>query len=423
MELSIVGLNHRVAPVEVREKVAFDESRLAEALDGMRRATGAAEAVILSTCNRVEIYSARPQAADNELSLAARWLASHHGVPESLVTSALYRHAGYEAVRHLYRVTAGLDAMILGETQIIAQVKRAYQAAHDAGHTGRAFNLIFQRALAVAKRIHATTDIGRGHVSVPGVAARLAEKVFQDLARRRVAIVGAGETGELTLEAFRVRSGIPPVVINRTLEHAERLAVRHGGRALPLPALEGALAEADIVITCLATPDFQLAPDLVRGAMKARRNEPMVILDLAVPRNVHPEVHHLENVYLFNIDDIESIAARNLLDRERDLAQCLPIVDSEAQQTLLDLGEGEVGGLVGRLRAAMHSVADEELQRALERLGNLDPEQREEIERLVRRVVNKMLHGPTLAIKEASREGAEARALLETLMRVFGIRP
>jgi glutamyl-tRNA reductase len=344
MELSIVGLNHRVARVEVREKLAFDERRLPEALVDVRRATGAAEAVILSTCNRVEIYSARPHPAENELSSAARWLAAHHGVPEADVTPALYRHEGFDAVRHLYRVTAGLDAMILGETQIIAQVKRAYQAAHDAGHTGRAFNLVFQRALAVAKRLHATTGIGRGHVSVPGVAAKLAEKVFQDLTKRRVAIIGAGEIGEQTLEAFRDRSGLPPMIVNRTLEHAERLTARHGGRAVPLTGLDAALTESDVVITCLATADFQVTPDLIRAAMKARRNEPMVILDLAVPRNVHPEVDRLENVYLFNVDDIESIAARNLVERERDVEHCLPIVDAEAQQTLLDLGEGAARG-------------------------------------------------------------------------------
>jgi glutamyl-tRNA reductase len=422
MELSIVGLNHRVAPVEVRERIAFDDARLPEALGQVRRATGAAEAVILSTCNRVEIYSARPEAAENELSLAARWLASHHGVPEPLVAQALYRHAGYDAVRHLYRVTAGLDAMILGETQIIAQVKRAYQAAKDGGHTGRAFNLLFQRAFSVAKEIHATTGLGRGNVSVPGVASRLAEKVFQDLARKRVAIVGAGETGELTLEAFRRRSGVPPVIVNRTAEHAERLAARHGGRVVPLASLEQALGEADIVITCLASTEFQLGADLVRAAMRARRNEPMVIIDLGVPRNVHPEVDGLENVYLFNIDDLESIAAKNLVDRERDLATCLPIIDAEAQQTLLDLGEGELGGLVGRLRGAMHAVGDEELKKTLERIGSLAPEQREEIEFLVRRILNKVLHAPTVAIKDAAREGAEAAAFLEAVVRLFKLR-
>jgi glutamyl-tRNA reductase len=421
MEFSIVGLNHRVAPVEVRERIAFDDARMSDALAGLREAIGATEAVILSTCNRVEIYAARPAATENEITLAARWLAEHHGVPEPLVMPALYRHSGFDAVRHLYRVTAGLDAMILGETQIIAQVKRAYQAAHDLGHTGRAFNLVFQRALAVAKRIHSTTGIGRGHVSIPGVAARLAEKVFQDLTRRRVAIVGAGEIGELTLQTFRDRSGLPPVIVSRTLEHAERLAARHGGRGAPLSALENALGEADVVITCLAAHDFQLTPDLVRAVMKARRNEPMVILDLAVPRNVHPEVDRLENVYLFNVDDIESIAARNLLEREKDLQQCLPIVDAEAQQTLVDLGEGDVGGLVGRLRETVHAAADEELRQTLQRLGNLPPEQRDEIERMVRRVVNKMLHGPTLAIKEASREGAEAKAFLEAVMKLFRI--
>lgn len=422
MEFSIVGLNHRVAPVELRERIAFDETRLSTALEGVRRSMGAAEAVILSTCNRVEIYAARPQAAENEILLAAKWLAEHHGVPEPLVTPALYRHAGFDAVRHLYRVTAGLDAMIVGETQIISQVKRAYQAAFDAGHTGRTFNVVFQRALAVAKRIHATTAIGRGHVSVPGVAARLAEKVFQDLSRRQVAILGAGETGELTLETFRDRSGLAPIIVNRTLENAERLAVRHGGRAVALSALDQVLAEADVVITCLATNEFQVTPELVRTSMRIRRNEPMVILDLAVPRNVHPEVDRLNNVYLFNVDDIESIAARNLVERERDMAQCLPIVDTEAEQTLLDLGENEVGGLVGRLRAAMHEAADEELKRTLERLESLPEDQREEIERLVRRVVNKLLHGPTLAIKEATREGKEAQTLIETIARLFRIK-
>jgi len=209
--------------------------------------------------------------------------------------------------------------------------------------------------------------------------------------------------------------------VNRTLENAERLAIRHGGRALPLSSLDQALAESDVLITCLATNEFQVTPERVRNAMKVRRNEPMVIIDLAVPRNVHPEVDRLDNVYLFNVDDIESIAAKNLSEREKDLAQCLPIVDSEAQQTLLDLGEDEVGGLVGRLRAAMHTAADEELKQTLERLQSLPQGQREEIERLVRRIVNKLLHGPTLAIKEATRDGKEAQALIETIARLFRI--
>lgn len=422
MELSIIGLNHRVAPVEVREKLAFDEARLAEALAGVRRATGAAEAVILSTCNRVEIYAARPEASVDEVTLAARWLASHHGVPEEAVATVLYRHEGLEAVRHLYRVTAGLDAMVLGETQIIAQVKEAYQKAKEAGHTGRVFNVLFQRALHVAKQIHATTGIGRRNISVPSVAARLAEKVFQDLARRRIAIVGAGETGELTLAAFRDRGASAPLVVNRTLEHAERLAARYGGRAEPLDRLDAALAEADIVITCLTGSEFRVAPESIRAAMRARRNEPMVVIDLGVPRNVHPEVHRIENVYLFNIDDLESIAARNLSERERDLERCLPIIDLEAEQTLADLGEGELIGLVTRLRASLHAVGDEELQKSLERLGTLPPEQRAEVEYLVRRVINKLLHNPTLAIKEAARGVGESAKFLEAVARLFKLK-
>ncbi|MBI4564493.1 MAG: glutamyl-tRNA reductase [Planctomycetes bacterium] len=421
MELSVVGVNHRGAPVEVREQLSFEEARLPEALAELRRATGAAEAVILSTCNRVELYTVRAEGAAGAME-SSHWLALQRGVPDSAIASVLYRHAGLDVIRHLFRVAGGLDAMVLGETQIIAQVKEAYRVAKDSGHADRVFNVLFQRALRVAKQIHTTTAIGAGGASVPAVAARLAGKVFQNLAQKRVMIVGAGETGEFTLAAFHERGTLDPLVVNRTVEHAERLIARFGGRAVGLDRLAGTLPEADVVITCLGSSEFCVTPDMVETAVRARRGEPIVFIDIAVPRNVHPGVNRIENIYLFDIDDLQGIVAQNISEREHELARCEPLIDSEARRALQELGEADVHEVVGRLRDAQHAMADEELRKTWPKLGALSPDQRQEIEYLLKRVTNKILHGPTTAIKEAARDGSTPVNFLEIVTKLFRIK-
>lgn len=420
MNLAVVGLNHRGAPVEVRERVAFGEPALPGALESLRRATGADEAVILSTCNRVELYTAASGDADPRAA-TVRWLSEFHRVPEDLIAPAIYLHGGVDAVRHLYRVASGLDAMVVGETQILAQVKEAYQAAAAAGATGRVFNTVFQRALRVAKHIHATTGVGRGQVSAASIAARLAGKVFQDLAGKRLVVAGAGETAELTLAAFRDRGATRPVIVNRSASPAERLAAATGGRAAPAERLAAEISAADVVITCLGGSDFAVDAAMVAEAQRVRRGEPLVILDLGVPRNVHPGVNALDNVYLFNIDDLERIAAQGLADREREIARALPEVDSEARETLLELGEDEYNGLMLRLRDRLCEIGEEEIARTLDRIG-LAPEARQEVEFMVRRILNKILHEPTLTLKKATRGGPAESAFLEAVARLFNIR-
>jgi len=421
MELLVVGVNHKKAPVELREKLAFDAKALAPALDALRAAVASTEEVILSTCNRVELYVVRDAGDADPLEAAARFLAAQRGHPVDEVRAVLYRHAGAEAVRHLFEVASSLDSMVVGETQIIAQVKQAYVAAKEAGHTGRVFNPLFQRALAVAKQVHSTTGIGERSVSVPSVAAKLAEKIFQELAGKRVLILGAGETGALTLAAMRERGVRDVTVVNRTVENACALAAEVGGTGHGLDELASELGRADIVIGCLSSERPVVGVDDVRAALKVRRNEPMFFIDIAVPRNVDAEVNRIDNVYLFNVDDLQGIVNQNLLEREREVAACAPLLETETEAVVRDLAVLDVRDVLTRLRASFEAVGDEELKRTLGKLASLTPEQRVEIEALVHRLVNKLLHEPTTRIKDEASNG-HAQRLADLAARLFDLK-
>ncbi|MBV8880992.1 MAG: glutamyl-tRNA reductase, partial [Planctomycetaceae bacterium] len=328
MEISVTGLNHKRAPVELREKLAVAESALQAALAELQTSFSAQEMVILSTCNRVELYAVHDGAPPAAAAITDL-LAKRHGVPSDALAPALYRHQGSDAVRHLFRVTSSLDSMVLGETQIIGQVKDAYLAAQAAGATGRVFNRLFQHALAVAKRVHTATSLGEKNVSVSSVAARLAEKIFQDLGRKRLVILGAGEMGELTVGAFRNRGVTQIHVVNRTLENARALADQYGGQAHALDELPRVLPLGDIVIACIRSDGYALGVEQVEAALAARRHDPMFLIDIAVPRNIHPGVNDIDNVYLYNIDNLEQIVQQNVVDREREVARSMPIVEEE----------------------------------------------------------------------------------------------
>lgn len=420
MQLAIVGVNHTRAPLELRERLAFAPAELAAALSALRDALHSSEEVILSTCNRVELYLVRDEPSGPVDAAVASFLAASKGVPIDRVAPVLYAHTGADAVRHLFKVVSSLDSMVLGETQIIAQVKAAYQAARDAGRAGRVFNQLFQKALFVAKRVHSTTSIGDRNVSVPSVAARLAAKVFQDLSSKRVLILGAGDTGALTLQVFKERGVGDILVVNRTLDRAQELVARVGGHAQPLDQLPHLLPLADIVIACLQSQDFVIAPPLVSAALQSRRGEPMFFIDLAVPRNINPEVNRLDNVYLFNVDDLESIVNQNLVEREKEVARALPVIESEAAATLKDLELVDVERVLVELRRSCHDIGDAEMKRTLDRL-DLAAAQREEVEQLIRRILNKILHSPTTALKEEAHDG-RSYTLVELALRLFGIR-
>ena len=419
MDIRVTGLNHKRAPVELREKLAVDGAALPAALAELRAGLGAQELILLSTCNRVELYSVHEGETPSPEQVTAL-LAARHAVPATQLGPALYHHQGADAVRHLFQVTSSLDSMVLGETQIIGQVKDAYQAAHEAGATGRVFNRLFQHALHVAKRVHTSTSLGEKNVSVPSVASRLAEKVFQDLSKKRLLIGGAGEMGELTVAAFRNRGVSAIHVVNRTLENARALAERHGGQAHAMEELPKVLPLGDVVIACIRSEAYVITPELVESALSARRQDPVFLLDIAVPRNIHPGVNEIDNVYLFNIDDLESIVQQNVVEREREVGRCMPLVEEETQAFLKELTPPDMGTLLGQLREALHAIGDEESKRTLARLNGLSEEGRKEVLELSRRIVNKILHSPSENLRGGGIEGAP-HTIIELVRKLFGL--
>jgi glutamyl-tRNA reductase len=419
MEIFVTGLNHKRAPVELREKLAVDDATIQTALVELQKSFSAQEMVILSTCNRVELYSVHEGEAPAP-GAVTELLARRHGVPAETLAPALYHHQGTDVVRHLFRVASSLDSMVLGETQIIGQVKDAYLAAQAAGATGRVFNRLFQQALAVAKRVHTTTSLGEKNVSVPSVASRLAEKIFQDLARKRLVIIGAGEMGELTVGAFRNRGVTQIHVVNRSLENAQALARQHGGQAHTLDELPKVLPLGDIVIACIRADNYVLNVDLVEAALAARRHDPMFLIDIAVPRNIHPEVNEIDNVYLFNIDNLEQIVQQNVIEREREVARCMPLVEEETQAFWKDMTPPDVTLLLTQLRERLHSIGEEELKRTLGKLNGLSEAQKQEVQELPRRIVNKILHPPSETLRSAGADSS-SRTIIELVRKLFGI--
>ncbi len=419
MEISVTGINHKRAPVELREKLAVGYAALPAALTEVQAALGAAEMVILSTCNRVELYAAHAGEPPSPEEAAA-FLAARHGIPAETLAPALYRHRGADAVRHLFRVASGLDSMVVGEPQITAQVKDAYLAAKDAGATGRILNKLFQRALYAAKRIRSSTFIGEKNVSIPAVATHLAEKVFQDLSSRKLLVLGAGEMGELTLASFRNHGVTDLRVVNRTIENARALAERFHGKAHGLDELPKVLPSGDIVVSCLSSPEHVLCAADVAAALEARRQEPMFLIDLAVPRSVSPDVDRIENVYLFNVDDLEAIVQQNVLEREREIARGEPLIEEETSTFLKEVLPPDAAALLVALREKLQAVADEELRRAMARLEGLSPGQREEVAEMNRRLINKILHGPTERIRKGTLDG-ETPICAELIRKLFGI--
>jgi glutamyl-tRNA reductase len=333
MPLVVIGLSHRSSPVTVRERFAFEERRLPSALKSLRESGAAAEAVILSTCNRVEIYAATPLDAPKAFATLREFLLTSHDYREPL-TNEIYSLSEPQSIQHLFRVACGLDSMVLGETEILGQLKKAYDVALQNGHTGGRLNKAFQRAFNVAKHIRTETNIQRGSVSVASVAVELAERIFSDLKARNVLVLGAGDTGEKTARALLSRGAQGIAVSNRSLEKAVTLAAELGGRAVPFEDWLREFAQFDIVVSTTAAPHYILDRLKLEPAMKLRRNRPLLLVDIAVPRNIEPEVNFLENVYLYNIDDLQTMADGYLKQRQEEVARCEKFIREKAEALL-----------------------------------------------------------------------------------------
>jgi glutamyl-tRNA reductase len=335
----VLGLSHRSAPVELRERFAFAEARIPEALAKLRASGMVNEAVILSTCNRVEIYAEAANDAKATFAGLQEFLRTYHETAAPLPTE-MYSLTEPQSVHHLFKVAAGLDSMVLGETEILGQLKQAYDTALQHKHTGPRLNKAFQRAFNVAKHIRTETNIQRGSVSVASVAVELAEKIFSALNEHEVMVIGAGDTSEKTARALLSRGARSIVVANRSFDRAEALAQELGGRATRFDDWAKEFERVDIVISSTAAPHHILDRAKLTPLMKLRRNRPLLLIDIAVPRDIDPEVNYLDNVYLYNVDDLQSIADDYLKQRQEEVARCEAIIQEKARPVLANLPLG-----------------------------------------------------------------------------------
>ena len=329
-QIIVVGVNHKTAPVEIRERLAFPEERLPQALTQLKNSVGLQECLILSTCNRVEIYGVLSE-LDGAIPRMYEFLNGHSRLDRGTLESSLYVHRQLDGIQHLFRVASGLDSMVLGESEIAGQVKDAYAIALQHGATGKVFNALFQKAFNAAKEVRAQTGLGRGATSVGSVTVELARKIFGQLADRRILLIGAGSMGELVLKHLMDRGARHVTVANRSLDHAVALAERYRGRAASFARYPEELMEADIVITATGAAAHLLTADQAAPLMKQRKQRPLFIIDIAVPRNIDPGVGRLENIYLYDIDDLQGVVAGHRVGREQSVEQSQAIVQRKAQ--------------------------------------------------------------------------------------------
>jgi glutamyl-tRNA reductase len=351
----VLGLSHHSSPVELRERFAFAEARIPAVLQLMREEGLVDEAVILSTCNRVEIYASTSLDSTKAFAELKEFLVTCHDYRDPL-TDELYTLNEPQSIHHLFKVACGLDSMVLGETEILGQLKKAYDIALQHRHTGPRLNKAFQRAFNVAKHVRTETSIQRGSISVGSVAVELAEKIFSSLDGRHVMVIGAGDTSEKTARALMSRGAKSIVVANRSIERAQALAAEFGGRAVNFDDWSGEFGNVDIVISSTAAPHHILNRTKLELLMKLRKNRPLLLVDIAVPRDIDPEVNLMPNVYLYNIDDLQAIAEDYLKQRKEEIARCEAIIVDKAKPLL---GHGNGPGAMGGIVAAPCSVIGE----------------------------------------------------------------
>ena len=411
MAFNILGINHKTAPVALREKVAFSEDRLAAALHALREELGVTEAVILSTCNRTEVYWSGT-ASGAELT---QWLERHHGNNLDLGGS-LYVHEETRAVEHAFSVASGLDSMVLGEVQILGQLKDAYRVAQESGSTGPILNKLFQAAFSTAKRVRSETRIGANAVSLASATVSLARRVYEDLSAHNALVVGAGEMNALTARHF-ISAGIKRLVIaNRTYGRAETLAQELKAHAAPLSDLDQQLAEADIVISCTASPVPIISKRAVAAAIRARRRRPIFMVDMAVPRDIEPDVAELEDVYLFSIDDLQQLVDENIQQREVAAGGARLLINEEVARFLAGSRAQDAGPAIRALRQQADAIRQQTLEQARRMLA-AGKSTDEVMDYLANTLTNRLLHAPTQALRQAS-ESADL-ALAEAVTRLL----
>lgn len=420
MEIAVVGLSHKTAPVEIREKVAFAQDLLHEVARAVRGLDHLNEAVILSTCNRVEIFAATRHREKGVESLI-RFMAEYHSIPIEDLRPHIYFYAGIDAVRHVFRVASSLDSMVVGEPQILGQVKEAYDKAVQGSATGLVLNRFMHKAFSTAKRVRTETRIAQSAVSVSFAAVELARKIFGELSGKTVMVVGAGEMCELAATHL-VENGVSKVMVtNRTLSRAEALADKFDGKAVEFDSFTEHLDQVDIIISSTGAPHHVVTVDNMREAMASRKQKPMFLIDIAVPRDIEPAINELPNVFLYDVDDLQGIVAVNIKERAKEAKKAEAIVNIEVDSFIRWTKTLDVTPTIRQLRDHLESIRQAELEKTLKVFGdNISKKQKKSLEMMTQAITNKILHEPTLHLKSLA-DDPESDLSVDAVRQVFGL--
>ncbi len=418
MKVLVAGLNHKSADVEVREKLAFTGEKMGQGLEALLALSRVKEAMIISTCNRVEIYMGvdEPEEATRQVK---RFISSFHSIPEGLLDKALYFHTDSEAVRHIFRVASSLDSMVVGEPQILGQVKDSFQLALDRKTTGVLMNKLMKKAISVAKRVRTETRVAENAVSISFAAVELARKIFNDLVDKSVLLLGAGEMAELAARHL-MNNGVKEIVVaNRTYERGCELAQDFKGRAVPFSGFKDEMVRSDIVLCSTGAPNYVVFKQDLHNIMKERKQRPVFLIDISVPRNIDPKINGLENVYLYDVDDLQGVVDSNKNERNKEAQKAEDIISGEVEVFERWVASLQSIPTVVALRQKAQRISEAELERLFNRL-ELDERQQGAVRQMASAIVNKLIHSPTAALKEDVEERDQVVAMIRKLYDLNG---
>jgi len=417
MKVFVAGLNHKIADVDVREKLAFNGPKLEEGLKRFRELPEVHEAIILSTCNRVELYA---NVKDNQRAAEAvkTFLSEFHNINRSSLDAGLYIYDGVNAVRHIFRVASSLDSMVVGEPQILGQLKDAFELALSKKTTGILLNKLMKKAISVAKRVRTETRIAENAVSISFAAVELAKKIFTDLSKRVFMLLGAGEMAELAAKHL-ISSGVKEVLVsNRTYERACDIAKEFNGKPVRFDEFIDEMSQADIVICSTGAPDYIVTKGQMQKVMKERKQRQVFLIDISVPRNLDPEINDLDNVYLYNVDDLQGVVDSNLFERKKEAEKAEKIIDEELETFLRWQSTLDSVPTIIAIREKAEEIKKEELDKFFHKMPGMGEKEREAIEYMAAALINKMIHPPTAALKEDSED---KDVLVATIRKLYGI--
>ena len=417
VNLILVGVNHKTTPVEIREKLAFTKGKIEESVDRLFNFPDIIEHTILSTCNRVEIY-ARANSQDSAIKSIKQFICDFHQLSLVELEDHFYSYSNKEAVEHLFRVSSSLDSMILGEAQILGQVKEAYSLAKDLRSTGLVLNQLFEKAFSIAKKVREETGIAERSVSISSAAVELAQKIFDDLENHTVMLVGTGEMAELAAKHL-ISYGVKTVyVTSRTYERAANLARMLNGSALDFEAFKNELHRADIVITSTSAPNFIIKKEIVEKAIHERKNKPIFFIDIAVPRDIEPDVNDLENVYLYDIDDLQVVVSANIKEREKEAKNAMNFISQEVTKFNNWVGALDAVPTIVEIRKKAENIRKQEIEKTLKKISHLSEDEKQLLRQMSSSMINKILHKPTIKLKQKT-QSEDGHVYLKAIRHLF----